>query len=137
NPEAYRDKRVVVAGGGDSALDWTIFLSDVAAAVTLVHRSDCFRGAPDSAEKVFSLAENGKINLLLQRNLSGVRGNGTLSHVGIISKNKTETLLQADALIPPFGLSPNLGPIADWGLTIDNSATCVDNSDYCTGVERI
>ncbi|MEC3880887.1 NAD(P)/FAD-dependent oxidoreductase [Parapedobacter sp. 10938] len=137
NPETYRDKRVVVAGGGDSALDWTIFLSDVASAVTLVHRSESFRGAPDSAEKVFSLAERGKINLLLQSNLSGVRGNGTLSHVGIRSKDKTETLLEADALIPLFGLSPKLGPIADWGLTIDKSAIAVDTSDYSTGVERI
>lgn len=137
NPETYRDKRVVVAGGGDSALDWTIFLSDVAAAVTLVHRSDSFRGAPDSAEKVFSLAARGKINLLLQRNLSTVRGNGTLSHVGILDKDKKETLLEADALIPLFGLSPKLGPIADWGLTIDKSAIAVDTTDYSTGVERI
>lgn len=137
NPEAYRDKRVVVAGGGDSALDWTVFLSDVAAMVTLVHRSDSFRGAPDSAEKVFSLAERGKINLLLQSNLSGVRGNGSLSHVGIIGKDKTEMLLEADALIPLFGLSPKLGPIADWGLAIDKSAIVVDTSDYSTGVERI
>src|SRR5690606_12662831 len=136
-PETYRDKRVVVAGGGDSALDWTIFLSDVAAAVTLVHRSDSFRGAPDSAEKVFSLAARGKINLLLQRNLSTVRGNGTLSHVGILDKDKKETLLEADALIPLFGLSPKLGPIADWGLTIDKSAIAVDTTDYSTGVERI
>lgn len=137
NPETYRDKRVVVAGGGDSALDWTIFLSDVAAAVTLVHRSDSFRGAPDSAEKVFSLAARGKINLLLQRNLSTVRGNGTLSHVGILDKDKKETLLEADALIPLFGLSPKLGPIADWRLTIDKSAIAVDTTDYSTGVERI
>lgn len=137
NPETYRNKRVVVAGGGDSALDWTIFLSDVAAAVTLVHRSDNFRGAPDSAEKVFSLAERGKINLLLQSNLSGVRGNGALSHVGILGKDKTETLLEADALIPLFGLSPKLGPIADWGLTIDKSAIAVDTTDYSTGVERV
>lgn len=137
NPEMYRDKRVVVAGGGDSALDWSIFLSDVAASVTLVHRSDSFRGAPDSAGKVFSLAERGKINLLLQSNLSGVRGNGALSHVSIQGKDKTETLLEADALIPLFGLSPKLGPIADWGLTIDKSAIAVDTTDYSTGVERI
>ncbi|WP_262248044.1 NAD(P)/FAD-dependent oxidoreductase [Parapedobacter soli] len=137
NPETYRDKRVVVAGGGDSALDWTIFLSDIAAAVTLVHRSDSFRGAPDSAEKVFSLAERGKINLLLQSNLNTVHGNGTLSHVGILGKDKKETLLEADALIPLFGLSPKLGPIADWGLSIDRSAIAVDTTDYSTGVERV
>lgn len=137
NPEHYRDRRVVIAGGGDSALDWTVFLSDVAREVTLVHRSDSFRGAPDSAEKVFSLAERGKINLLLQSNLSGVRGNGVLSHVGILGKDKQETLLPADALIPLFGLSPKLGPIANWGLNVDKSAIAVDTTDYSTGVERI
>lgn len=137
NPETYRNKRIVIAGGGDSALDWTIFLSEVAERVTLVHRSDSFRGAPDSAEKIVALAEKGKIDLLLQSNLSGVRGNGTLSHVAILSKDKTETLLEADALIPLFGLSPKLGPIADWGLTIDKSAIAVDTTDYSTGVERI
>ena len=64
NPEKFRDQRIVIAGGGDSALDWTVFLADVAKEVTLVHRSDSFRGAPDSAEKVFNLAQAGKINLL-------------------------------------------------------------------------
>jgi Thioredoxin reductase len=137
NPEHYRGKRVVIAGGGDSALDWTIFLSDVAQEVTLVHRSDSFRGAPDSAEKVFELAEKGKINLLLQRNIHSVHGNGTLSHIGIVDKGKKETLLEADALIPLFGLSPKLGPIADWGLHIDKSAISVDTLDYSTNVERI
>lgn len=137
NPETYRDKRVVIAGGGDSALDWTIFLSDVAARVTLVHRSDSFRGAPDSADKVFALAEAGKIDLLLQSNLNDVRGNGTISHVGIVGKDKEKTWLETDALIPLFGLSPKLGPIANWGLSIDKSAITVDTTDYSTGVERI
>lgn len=137
NPEHYRDRRVVIAGGGDSALDWTVFLSDIAREVTLVHRSDSFRGAPDSAEKVFSLAERGKIRLLLQSNLSSVQGNGVLSHVSILGKEKTETVLKTDALIPLFGLSPKLGPIATWGLNVDKSAIAVDTTDYSTGVERI
>ncbi|GGG90805.1 ferredoxin--NADP reductase [Parapedobacter pyrenivorans] len=137
NPEHYRDRRVVIAGGGDSALDWTVFLSDIAREVTLVHRSDSFRGAPDSAEKVFSLAERGKIRLLLQSNLSSVHGNGVLSHVSILGKEKTETVLETDALIPLFGLSPKLGPIAAWGLNVDKSAITVDTTDYSTGVERI
>lgn len=137
NPEDYRDKRVIIAGGGDSALDWTVFLSDIARQVTLVHRSDSFRGAPDSAEKVFSLAEKGKIRLLLHSNLSSVHGNGALTHVGIADKTKKETLLETDALIPLFGLSPKLGPIADWGLHIDKSAIAVNTVDYATGIERI
>jgi len=137
NPEHYRNKRIVIAGGGDSALDWTVFLSDIARETTLVHRSDSFRGAPDSAEKVFSLAECGKIRLLLQHNLSGVHGNGTLGRVGVTDRHKQEKWIEADALIPLFGLSPKLGPIAHWGLTIDRSAIAVDTSDYSTGVERI
>lgn len=138
NPETYRDKRVVIAGGGDSALDWTIYLSDVAEHLTLVHRSETFRGAPDSAQKVFSLAEQGKIDLLLQSNLSSVHGdNGQLQQVGVTDKSKEETLLNVDYLIPLFGLSPKLGPIGEWGLNIEKSAVAVDTFDYSTNVERI
>lgn len=138
NPESYRDKRVVIAGGGDSALDWTIFLSDVASHLTLIHRSDTFRGAPDSAEKVFNLAEQGKINLLLQSNLSSVHGeDGQLRQVGVVDKSKNETLLNTDYLIPLFGLSPKLGPIGEWGLNIEKSAVAVDTFDYSTNIEGI
>src|SRR6185312_14232364 len=66
NPEAYRGRTVVVAGGGDSALDWAVFLADIAEEVTLIHRGYTFRGAPDTAEKVFELATQGRINLILQ-----------------------------------------------------------------------
>lgn len=138
NPENYRDKKLVIAGGGDSALDWTIYLSDVASELTLVHRSDSFRGAPDSAEKVFNLAEQGKINLILQSNLSSLEGeNGQLKRVGVTNKNKEETILETDYLIPLFGLSPKLGPIGEWGLNIEKSAVAVDTFDYSTNVERI
>jgi len=137
NPEHYRNKRIVIAGGGDSALDWTVFLSDIAQEVTLIHRSDNFRGAPDSAEKVFALAEKGKINLRLQCNLHSVHGNGLLKKIGIMDKHKQEHFIDTDALIPLFGLSPKLGPIANWGLTIDKTAISVDTTDYSTGVERI
>lgn len=137
NPEMLRDRRVVLAGGGDSALDWTIFLANIAKEVTLVHRSDSFRGAPDSAEKVFELASEGKINLVLQSNITSISGNGHLQEVTITAKDKTVTNLAADNLIPLFGLTPKLGPIADWGLSIDKSAISVDTSDYSTNVERI
>lgn len=138
NPETYRGKKVIIAGGGDSALDWTIFLSDVAEELTLVHRSDSFRGAPDSAEKVFNMAEQGKINLILQSNLSSIHGEqGQLKQVGITDKSKVETLLEADYLIPLFGLSPKLGPIGEWGLNIEKSAVAVNTFDYSTNVERI
>ncbi len=137
NPETFRDKNVVLAGGGDSALDWTIFLSKVAKRVTLVHRNETFRGAPDSAAKVFDLANNGKIDLILSANLKELGGNGKLDSVTFVDKSKIDIKLEADYLIPLFGLSPKLGPIADWGLSIDKNAIEVDTRDYSTGVERI
>ena len=137
NPESYRDKKVVLAGGGDSALDWTIHLADIAKEVTLVHRSDSFRGAPDSAERVFNMANEGKIRLLLQSNLNSVQGNGTIQSVGILDKDKNEIFLETDTLIPLFGLSPKLGPIADWGLNVDKSAIEVNTVDYSTNIPGI
>lgn len=137
DPEKFRDQRIVIAGGGDSALDWTIFLSDIAKEVTLVHRSDSFRGAPDSAEKVFNLAQNGKINLLLSHNLQRLNGNGPLESVLMTNKSKEEVVINTDHFIPLYGLSPKLGPIADWGLNIDKNAIEVNTFDYSTNVERI
>lgn len=137
NPKDYADKNIVIAGGGDSALDWTLHLSDIAKKVTLVHRSDSFRGAPDSADKVYALAQQGKIDLLLSHNLLAVQGNGSLSHVKLSNKEKKEFLLETEHLIPLYGLTPKLGPIADWGLNIDKNAIEVNTFDYSTNVERI
>jgi thioredoxin reductase (NADPH) len=137
NPETFRDKKVVIAGGGDSALDWAIYLAKVSSRVTLVHRNETFRGTPDSAAKVFDLANQGKIDLILSANLKEVNGNGKLDTVILEGKSKEEIRLDADYLIPLFGLSPKLGPIADWGLSIDKNAIEVDTRDYSTGVERI
>ncbi|MVZ61398.1 NAD(P)/FAD-dependent oxidoreductase [Sphingobacterium humi] len=137
NPEKFRDQRIVIAGGGDSALDWTVFLADVAKEVTLVHRSDSFRGAPDSAEKVFNLAQAGKINLLLSHNLQSLNGNGHLESISLINKQKEGVLVPTDHFIPLYGLSPKLGPIGEWGLNIDKNAIEVDTFDYATNIERI
>lgn len=137
NPEHFRNKKVILAGGGDSALDWTIFLSDVAEKVTLIHRGDTFRGAPDSADKVFTLAQEGRIDLILQSNLVSVSGNGRLQEVAVVGRDKVTKTLSTDYLIPLFGLSPKLGPIANWGLNIEKSAILVDTFDYSTNVERI
>ncbi len=137
NPELFRDKKVMLAGGGDSALDWTIFLADVAERVTLVHRNETFRGAPDTAAKVFDMANQGKIDLILSTNLKELGGNGHLASVLLEDKAKSQIKIDIDYLIPLFGLSPKLGPIADWGLTIDKNAIEVDTRDYSTGVERI
>ena len=134
NPEDYRGKRVVVAGGGDSALDWTIYLSDVAEEVTLIHRRKQFRAAPDSVEKAFELAESGRIKLLTDAQAVGLKGNGQLTDVVIKHKTEGEVVKSTDHFIPLFGLSPKLGPIADWGLNIDKNAIEVDTLDYSTNV---
>lgn len=138
DPEVFRDKKLVLAGGGDSALDWTVFLADLAEELTLVHRSKRFRGAPDSVEKVFNLADKGKINLHLDSNVTEVKGNGKLNQVVITSKEGWPQHVAADHFIPLFGLKPELGPLADWNLEIENNAIKVDNTlDYQTNVPGI
>ncbi len=137
DPDKFRNKRLVIAGGGDSALDWSIYLAEIAESVTLVHRNESFRGAPDSTEKVFSLAKEGRLNLLLNSNLHALRGNGVLNAVEIINKQGMVNTIDADYMIPLFGLSPKLGPIAEWGLNIDKSAIEVDTLDYSTNVRGI
>jgi thioredoxin reductase (NADPH) len=137
NPELFRDRRVVLSGGGDSALDWTIFLADIASETTLIHRGDTFRGAPDSADKVFELAKEGRINLILQSHITAIRGNGHLQEVELIGRDNETSVIAADHLIPLYGLTPKLGPIADWGLNIDRSAIVVNTTDYSTNVKGI
>lgn len=137
NPERYRDKKVVLAGGGDSALDWTIFLANVASELTLIHRNEAFRGAPDSAEKVMELAKENKIRLLLKSNVSTIDGNGKLTSVSVVGQDKKEQIIDADYFIPLFGLSPKLGPLESWGLNLDKSAIAVNTFDYSTTIPGI
>lgn len=137
DPEVYRDKRVVIAGGGDSALDWTIFLADVASEVTLIHRRQEFRGALDSVEKVFDLANQGRISLLTNAQAVGLNGNGKLTDVMIKHKTEGDISRSTDHFIPLFGLSPKLGPISEWGLNIQKNAIEVDTFDYSTNVPGV
>jgi thioredoxin reductase (NADPH) len=137
DPEAFRNKKLVIAGGGDSALDWTLHLADIAERVTLVHRNESFRGAPDSAEKVAALAKAGKIDLMLSSNLKSVNGNGVVKSISIADKQKEIHQVEADYLIPLFGLTPKLGPLADWGLSLDKSAIEVNTLDYATNIPGI
>jgi thioredoxin reductase (NADPH) len=137
DPEKFRNKKLVIAGGGDSALDWSIFLSEIAAEVTLVHRNESFRGAPDSTEKVFHLAKEGRLNLLLNSNLHALDGNGVLKSVDVINKQGIVNRIETDYMIPLFGLSPKLGPIGSWGLQVDKSAIEVNTLDYATNIEGI
>ncbi|MCC4211917.1 NAD(P)/FAD-dependent oxidoreductase [Leeuwenhoekiella parthenopeia] len=138
DPEVYRGKKVVIAGGGDSALDWSIFLADVADEVTLIHRRNEFRGALDSVEKVRELKMLGKINLVTPAEVVGLAGADELEQVVIEHADKSQSTLEADAFIPLFGLSPKLGPIADWGLEIEKNAIKVDNAlDYQTNIPGV
>jgi thioredoxin reductase (NADPH) len=137
NPEDYREKRVVIAGGGDSALDWTIYLADVATEVTLVHRREGFRGAVDSVEKVKELNEKGQIRLLTSSQVTGLSGNGKLETVIVNHKKLGGIEIETDHFIPLFGLIPKLGPIANWGLDIEDNAIVVDTFDYSTSVPGI
>ena len=140
DPEVYRDKKVVIAGGGDSALDWSIFLADVASEVTLIHRRNEFRGALDSVEKVQELKDAGKINLITPAEVTGLVGDHHLT--GVVVKQsqhiEKEFVIECDNFIPLFGLSPKLGPIANWGLEIEKNAIKVNNAlDYQTNIPGI
>ncbi|MEM1337729.1 MAG: NAD(P)/FAD-dependent oxidoreductase [Bacteroidota bacterium] len=140
DPEVYRNKKVLIAGGGDSALDWSIFLADVANEVTLVHRRNEFRGALDSVEKVQELKDQGKINLITPAEVVSLEGDTVLEALYIRKNNnpKEDMRIAVDNFIPLFGLSPKLGPLADWGLEIEKNAIKVDNTlDYQTNIPGI
>lgn len=137
-PELYRDKDVVIAGGGDSALDWSIFLTDVAKSVTLVHRRNEFRGALDSVDRVQELKNEGKINLITPAEVKAIVGQDHVEGVVISKKDQEEYTLKTDHFIPLFGLAPKLGPIANWGLEIEKNAIKVNNAlDYQTNIPGI
>jgi thioredoxin reductase (NADPH) len=137
DPELYRNKRIVISGGGDSALDWSIFLADVASELTLIHRRSEFRGALDSVEKVMHLRESGRIKVITQAEVIGLQGNGHLESVEIRHDSEGSIIWETDHFIPLFGLSPKLGPIADWNLAIDKNAIEVNTVDYSTSVAGI
>ena len=136
DPEVYRDKKVVISGGGDSALDWSVFLANIASEVTLIHRRNEFRGALDSVEKVQELKKLGKINLITPAEVTALHGNNKLDGI-TVTKDGEKTLLETDHFIPLFGLSPKLGPIGDWGLEIVKNAIKVDTLDYQTNIPGI
>lgn len=138
DPEMYRNKKVVIAGGGDSALDWSIFLTDVASSVTLVHRRNEFRGALDSVDKVQELKNAGKITMITPAEVKGIEGKDKVTGVSIVQNGEEAYTLETDHFIPLFGLSPKLGPIANWGLEIEKNAIKVDNTlDYQTNIPGI
>jgi thioredoxin reductase (NADPH) len=139
DPEFYRGKRCVIAGGGDSALDWAYFLAEknIATEVVLVHRSSSFRGHLDSVQKVIDFADQGRITLITEAEVVGLAGTNKLEKVIIQHATNGEIIRDTDHFIPLFGLKPSLGPIADWGLEIEKNAIKVDTTDYSTNIEGI
>ena len=139
DPEFYRNKRCVISGGGDSALDWAFFLVDqkIAKKVTLVHRSSSFRGHLDSVQKIINLAEEQKIELLTEAEVIDLQGINNLERLVVKHQAKGAQIIEADLFIPLFGLKPSLGPIANWGLEIEKNAIQVNTKDYSTNIPGI
>lgn len=135
--EQFRGKSIVIAGGGDSALDWTLNLQPIAKSVTLVHRRDDFRAAPDSVNKMRQLVAEGKVDLQIA-NITGVHGEGNQLHtVGMQSKEQGDYTIEADTLLAFYGLTMKLGPIADFGLNLHENLIPVDTEKFETATPGI
>jgi len=136
--EHFRGKRVVIAGGGDSAVDWTLSLADVAARVMVVHRRDKFRAAPESVRQMHELVKAGRVELVVPYQLDGLEGSGgQISAVILKDLDNNAKRLEADALLAFFGLAMNLGPIAQWGLNLDHNHITVDPASFATSAPGI
>jgi thioredoxin reductase (NADPH) len=137
DPQKFKDKKILIAGGGDSALDWTIILADIAKEVTMVHRRESFRGAIDSVEKVMDLVNKGTVKLITNAQITELKGNELLENVTIEKDGAAPFDLSLDYFIPLFGLAPKLGPIGEWGLEIEDNAIKVNTFDYSTNIPGI
>lgn len=136
--EEFRNKRVVIAGGGDSAVDWALSLKDIAARVIVVHRRPKFRAAPESVAQMEAAAERGEIEMAIPYQLHGLRGrDGALDHVVLSTLKGEEKTVAADHLLAFFGLSMELGPIAEWGLGLERSHITVDPATLMTNIPGI
>jgi len=136
--EDFRGKRVVIAGGGDSAVDWALSLAEVAASVQVVHRRPKFRAAPESAARLDALARAGKIELVIPYQLHALEGVGGALNAVVVSDlaNNTQRL-PADVLLPFFGLAMNLGPVAEWGLNLERNHIRIDPATSATSARGI
>jgi thioredoxin reductase (NADPH) len=136
--EDYRGKKIMIAGGGDSAVDWALSLADVAEKVYFIHRRAKFRAAPDSVEKLEKLASTGKVEMVIPYQLKALKGeNGVLSHIEVEDLDNNVKSYEADHLLAFFGLSMELGPIANWGLNFTNNNITVDPSTSETSEKGI
>jgi len=136
--EDFRDKRVVIAGGGDSAVDWALSLSEVAAKIMVVHRRPKFRCAPESESRLKQLADSGAIELVIPYQLARLEGvDRKLQSVVVATLDGKERALEADVLLPFFGLAMNLGPILQWGLNLDRNLISVDPASGATNLPGV
>ena len=134
--EEFRGQDVLIVGGGDSALDWTLNLQPVAKSVTLMHRRPEFKAAPDSVKKMFSLAQDGQLNFLTGQLASLEGADGQLTAVKV-KTDEGEKTIEASRLLPFFGLTMKLGPIAEWGLNLHENLIKVDTEKFETNVPGI
>jgi thioredoxin reductase (NADPH) len=138
NKKEFTNKKVVIAGGGDSAVDWAISLADIAQKIFVVHRRDKFRCAPESANKMKKLEAEGKIEMIIPFQLEGLEGNDSkLSHVIVKDFENNLKKIEADYLLPFFGLAMELGPIANWGLNLNKNHIEVDRATMQTSQKGI
>lgn len=134
----YRGKRVVIAGGGDSAVDWALSLAEVADQVMVVHRRPKFRAAPESAARLQQMAVSGRIELVIPYQLHSLEGDGErLTAVIVATVDAKTRRLETDALLPFFGLASHPGPVAEWGLAMDGHHILVDQRSCATSVPGI
>ncbi len=133
----FKGKKVVISGGGDSALDWTIELSKIAKKVTLIHRRNQFRGAVDSANQIQKLKDEGVIDVITPATLLKINGDDCVKNVEL-NHNESKLKIDTDFIIPLYGLVPKMDVFKEWGLNIDKNAIVVDNSnDYSTNIKGI
>jgi len=134
--EDFRDQDVVIVGGGDSALDWTINLQPITRSLTLVHRRDAFKAAPASVNRMKELVMEGKVNFLMGQisKLEGTDGNLSAVH---LTMDAGEAMVHATRLLPFFGLTIKLGPVADWGLELNDNLIAVDTEKFESSIPGI
>jgi len=138
NRQEFAGKNIVIAGGGDSAVDWANSLSELANKVYLVHRRPKFRAMPESVEKLHKLADSGKVELVIPYQLDSLQGdNGKLQNVIVKTLDGEQKTLPADVFLPFFGLSMELGPIAEWGLSLDKKHIAVEPSTMATNITGV
>jgi thioredoxin reductase (NADPH) len=137
HPEQFSGKRIVICGGGDSALDWTLYFADKAASVTLIHRRDDFKAAPQSITKMRELCATGKIQLVIGQITGYESKDNRLSEILVSDIDGNTNLLPLDDLLIFFGLSPKLGPITNWGLDLDRKQIVVDTEKFQTSIPGI